>query len=162
MHSTDATFANGTFITNNIIRDNPIDGIDIHGQYYTIDGNSIIDNIDSNHANNHPDGIQFINSTVDGMTSAQFVIIKNNLIRNHTQNVFLEGPVEDVDIFNNVIYNDTSGLVNGADFGTLFSKNISTGSVQRLRIYGNIIGHASNVSIRFFGNGPKKFPTLLR
>src|SRR5690606_9807084 len=63
-HSSDSTFENGTIIRKNYIHDCPVDGIDIHGEYFTIDGNEIGNNIDANWQQHHPDGIQFIKSLV--------------------------------------------------------------------------------------------------
>jgi len=158
-HSTDGTYANGVNISGNHIHDCPVDGIDIHGEYFTIDGNLIVDNMDTLWAQRHPDGIQFIKSLVDGYNTASRVIIKNNIIRNHTQNVFIEGPVQDVQIFNNVIYNDGTAVVNGVDMGSLYTKNLFAGSgaVEGLFVYNNVFGPATNFSVGIRGNGEFHF-----
>jgi hypothetical protein len=155
-YSTDNTYENGTIIRNNTVRDQYIDGIIIHGEYITINGNSILDNITTDWQNKHPDGIQFIAASAGGYTNASKVKIYNNLIRNHTQNIFIETKESgestaagEVYIWNNVIYNASSGLIHGVDFSSLATKNIAAGGNNGLYIYNNTIGYAGNASVSF-------------
>ena len=157
-HSTDGTYANGIILSNNEIHDNSVDGIDILGQYITIRGNNIYDNMDSNWTSTHPDGIQIIASTVDNYSSAQHVRIYNNMIRNHTQGIYTEGTstnessnCSDVHIFNNVLYM-TPGVVNGADMDTINASNINIDSSKDVYIYNNTFGRAGNNDIYMHNN----------
>jgi hypothetical protein len=151
--STDATYANGVIVKNNHIHDCPIDGIDIHGEYFTIDGNTIENNMDVNWATTHPDGIQFISATAGGYAMASKVVIKNNLIRNHTQNIFIQGVgIQDVHVFNNIVYNDST-IVNGVDMSTLATKNLVSSPVNGLYVFNNLFGHATNLSVSLWGTG---------
>lgn len=143
-HSPDSSYGQGTIISNNRIHDNPNDGIDIHGEYISIYGNVIDNNIDTNWAANHPDGIQFIRSVVDGYSNTNHVRVYNNIFRNHTQNIFLEGysdyPVTDVHIYNNVLYNDQT-IVNGVDMVTLNSVHIKVKGTDMCNIFNNYFGY---------------------
>jgi parallel beta-helix repeat protein len=119
-HSSDGTYANGTLIENNNIHDCPIDGIDIQGQYITIVGNTIYNNIDLNFSTTHPDGIQVISVVTDGYNSVQHLKILRNTIYNHTQNIFVQGSSNaeasvclDVTVANNVSYNTPGATVHG-------------------------------------------------
>ncbi len=157
--STDATYANGTIIRNSFIYDNFVDGVNIHGQYFTISGNQIYNNMDSNFADNHPDGIAFIRAIipVDGFYGVSFAKISKNKIYNHTQNIFSENVTggeeaneQEIYITENVIFNASSGTVNGVDMSTFGSRNFSmTNGVNGLYFYGNTIGHAGGLSIDF-------------
>lgn len=145
-HSTDGTYANGVSITTNNVHDNTVDGIEAHAQYLTIAGNTISDNIDTNWAANHPDGIQLLAGTSDGFTSVQHAYIYNNTIRNHTQNIFAEGTMagqsadtSDVWIFNNVLY-DTHTVVNGVDMTTLGGANIIVKWCKDVYVFDNSLG----------------------
>jgi hypothetical protein len=160
-HSTDATHANGVIVKNNHIHDCPIDGIDIHGEYFTIDANTIENNIDANWKKTHPDGIQFIKAPADGYGVASKVIVKNNLIRNHTQNIFIEGRgIEDVHIFNNIVYNDST-IVNDVDMSKLATKNLVSSPVNGLYVFNNVFGPATNVSVGLWGDGVFHFQNNL-
>lgn len=119
-HSSDGTYANGMTISNNRIHDCPIDGVNLHGQYITVENNTIYDNMDLNFANSHPDGIQCIAATTDGYSSVQHVRIVRNTIYNHTQNVFTEGTTSgelsnasDILIANNVLFAVPGATVHG-------------------------------------------------
>ena len=90
-HSTDGTYANGVTISSNTVHDNHVDGLQIHGQYFTVTGNTVRDNLYGNWAAVHPDGIQLNAGSADGYTSVQHAKFSNNVIKNHTQNLFLEG-----------------------------------------------------------------------
>ena len=142
-HSSNGTYANGCTVSNSYIHDNHTDGMEIHGQYMTISGNRVYDNIATDWANTHPDGIQLLAAPADGYNSAQHVIISNNTIRNHTQNVFSEGQntldTQDVWIYNNVIYN-TMTTVNGVNMATLGGVNVMIKLSKDVYCYNNYLG----------------------
>jgi hypothetical protein len=142
-HSQDGTFSTGAILSNNRINNNPIDGIDIQGEYISIYGNVIDNNMDTNWTANHPDGIQFVRSVIDGYSNVKHVRVYNNIIRNHTQNIFLEGysdtPISDVDIFNNILYNDQA-IVNGVSMDSLSSVHIKVKGTDSANIYNNYFG----------------------
>lgn len=152
-HSTDGTYANGVSVTNNVIHDNDVDGLDIHGQYFTVSGNNIYNNITTNWATTHPDGIQIIASTVDSYSSVQHAKIFNNTIKNSTQLIFGEGTLsgeaancEDVWIFNNVLYND-SGIVNGVDLDALSLNQVVLHKTKNTHVYNNTFGRSKGNGI---------------
>ena len=153
--STDATFANGTIISNNLIHDNPVDGISLTGQYITIKKNQILDNISTLGA--HSDGIQFTTVT----TSVLHARIPDNIIRNHTQNIFVAcispNPCEDIEILWNVLYN-TSGLVHGFDMDACCNSGLLVTSTSPgincsggLKIYNNTFGRHSHIAAEMVG-----------
>jgi parallel beta-helix repeat protein len=125
-HSSDGTYANGTLIENNNIHDCPVDGIDLQGQYITVVGNLIYNNIDLNFSKTHPDGIQIISVVTDGYDSVQHLKILRNTVYNHTQNIFVQGSSNaessvclDVTVANNVSYNTPAATVHGLRMSSL-------------------------------------------
>lgn len=127
-HSTDDTFENGTVISSNKVHDCPIDGLNVQGQYITIEDCMIYDNMDVNFAKNHPDGIQFVGAlNTDGYNAVQHARVLRNTIYNQTQQIFLQGTLAkrggagggensdctDVLIANNVCYNVGGEVVHG-------------------------------------------------
>lgn len=130
--SSNGTFEEGVRIVRNTIRDHPIDGIDIQGSWITIDGNTIINNIDKNYATSHPDGIQVLNTITDNQSAVKHLKILNNTIGNHTQNVFCEelvGQTMDVEIAGNYVYINGSDVIHGLLMSSLPSgKNITGGA----------------------------------
>jgi hypothetical protein len=128
------------------------DGIDIHGQFFIFDHNRVLDNITTNWAQTHPDGIQCIASLVDGYSSVQHAIIRNNVFRNQTQNVFLEGmadgsqPCSDISVYNNVCYM-TSGIVNGQNMDLIATKHMEVLNSQSVYIYNNTLGRSGTSTI---------------
>jgi len=152
-HSSNGDYSGGVKIFGNEIHDCPVDGIDIHGEYFTISDNLIYDNINTNITQTHPDGIQFIASIVDGYTSVQHARVFNNIIRNHSQNIFTEGTeseensnCRDVHIYNNVVYN-TAGVVNGVIMDELTNSNLVIKYSKDIHIYNNTLGRAGNNAI---------------
>lgn len=143
-HSSDATYANGALIQNCIITNNPVDGIDIHGQYITVQGNSISNNLDSTWASSHPDGIQCIKSTVDGYTDATEVLIYRNIVRNHTQNIFTE-MVTNCYVVANLACNEY-GTVNGVSLPGISCKNLSANG-DLIYVWGNTFGQVIGVNV---------------
>ncbi len=158
-HSADNTFGSGVHIEKNVIHDNQEDGIKLQGQYFTVADNQIYNNIDANWASSHPDGIQVNSGTGDGYRSVQHAIFSGNTIRNHTQNLFVDGGrgalCLDVVIYNNVLHNDP-GMVNGvamdAGSGGFATKNLTVGGCRDVWIYNNTFGRANSDSVRISGN----------
>ncbi len=156
-NSTDNTYEHGIRIIHNTIFNNSFDGIDIQGNWITIDGNTIYDNIDSKWVSTHPDGIQVISSTVDGFTSVNNLIIRNNIIRHHTQNIFLEGnsayPLDcrNISIYNNVVYNEPGKFIDGVSLDGIAVKNIVSEDCSDMKIISNTLGRASNTGILIQG-----------
>jgi hypothetical protein len=145
-HSTDATYEHGIRIINNYIHDNAVDGIDIHGEYFTISGNQIYDNISANWKATHPDGIQFIKSHVGSYYNANRARVYNNKIRNSTQLIYVECGTDikycpdDVSIYNNVLWNDNA-FVNGVDMTALATQGIVGSATTGLWVYSNTLGN---------------------
>ena len=158
-HSVDDTFATGTHIERNVIHDNQEDGIKLQGEYFTVAANEIYNNIDTNWATSHPDGIQVNSGTGDGYRSVRHAIFAGNKIRNHTQNLFVDGGREawcaDIRIYNNVLYND-AGVVNGVAMdvgaGGFATKNLAVSGCRDVWIYNNTFGRANSDSVRLSGN----------
>lgn len=151
--SLDSTYENGVIIRGNNIHNNPIDGINVHGSYITIEDNTIADNLDTNWVATHPDGIQLIAATVDSQTSVKHCRILRNTVKNHTQNIFTEGvgggdlsDCEDIHIANNVVYCDP-GTVNGVDLDAIATKNICIKKSKNVSIFNNTLGPCTNNGI---------------
>ncbi len=144
-HSTDGTYPNGIRLLYNTFTNNDTDGMQINGQYFTIDGNNVLDNIHTDYLSQHPDGIQLNAGTADGFTSVQHARIINNVFRNHTQNIFTEGSTsgakdcDDIWIVNNVVYN-TSGLTNGLNVAAIGGVGLMIKWSKNVHIFGNYIG----------------------
>ncbi|HVY01212.1 MAG TPA: LamG-like jellyroll fold domain-containing protein [Candidatus Nanoarchaeia archaeon] len=163
-YSTDNTYSNGIIIRNNTITNNHVDGIDILGQFFTIDRNTISKNINLDWAATHPDGIQFIKSTVDGRYSVQNVVLSNNVINDHTQNVFIESDsngtnMVNISVYNNIIYN-TPGIINGVNISEVNAKNIAAGGVN-ISIHHNTIGYSPNVGINIGGDNNSIYNNII-
>ena len=160
-HATDGTYETGAIIRDNYLHDNGADGVSFNGQYITVSGNTVVDNINTNWQSTHPDGLQIIGSTVDGFTAAQHVRICNNLFRNHTQNIFASGSkagvdsdCDDLNIYNNVAYND-AGVVHGVNLAAISGCNVVLWGVKNAKIHGNSFGQVSTAGIYAMGEcGP--------
>lgn len=151
-HSTSNSYSTGIFIRGNTIHDNPIDGVDVHGEYITIEENTIHSNMNTNWVAYHPDGIQLIASIVDGFTAVKHCRIRYNRVFNHNQNIFVEGTsnrdTEDIHVHNNIVYNQ-SGTVNGVNLDLGFAaSNIVMRRAKNVFVYNNTIGRVSNTGIR--------------
>ena len=151
--STNGTYENGVTISNNVIYDNHVDGMKIHGQFFVISGNTVRDNIYSDWASTHPDGIQFNAGSADGYVSVQHAKVFNNVVKNHTQNIFLEGSArgqssncEDIWIWNNVLYSD-GGTLHGVVLDSLGGKNLNIKYAKTVRVYNNTFGRWGGVSV---------------
>lgn len=150
-HSTDSTYANGCQVLRNTIHDNHVDGIQIQGQYFTIANNNVYNNIATDWATTHPDGIQINGSgnPTDGYDSAQHVKIFNNIFRNQNQNIFLAygagGDCTDIWVWNNIAYNET-GTVNGVDLDSVGASNMVSWGCEA-HILHNYFGRAGGNAI---------------
>ena len=108
--SSDGTFAHGVRVFNNEVYQNHQDAIEINGSYESIYNNFIHDNIYSDFASTHPDGIE-CNGSADGITECPHTLIYNNTVKNQNQNIYIDGlgsaaADNDIWIVNNVVYND--------------------------------------------------------
>lgn len=140
------SYDSGTRIVGNLVHDNSFDGMDLHGVYLTVQGNYIYNNIATNWATTHPDGIQLIDSTVDGQRGVQNIRIAGNWIKNHTQNIFTSFYTTNVAIWNNVLWIE-SGVVNGVDLGGIATKNIACWGTESVQIYNNTLIGGNNTGI---------------
>jgi hypothetical protein len=136
--STDSTYGNGCRATDNEIYENSVDGMAINGEHFTISGNYIHDNILSNYLTTHPDGIQVIDVVQDGFPGAVHLKVFNNVIKNHTQNLFLEGDsaggTGDALIYNNVFYSDATSST-GIDMDAAAGKNLNLKGMATAPVY---------------------------
>ncbi|HWP85972.1 MAG TPA: right-handed parallel beta-helix repeat-containing protein [Terriglobia bacterium] len=146
------TYEKGCRITNNSIHDNGTDGIKIQGQYFTITGNNVFNNVTT--VANHPDGLQVL----ELVTGTQHLRVGNNIFKNHTQNIFIVGTttnkLSDIHVWGNIAYNDP-GIVNGLNMDTSGGVNldISEGSTCAggVFVYNNFFGRSANRSVDFGG-----------
>jgi len=152
-HSSDGTYANGVTISNNLVHDNHVDGLQIHGQFFTISGNIVRDNLYTDWIDTHPDGIQLNAGSADGYSSVQHAVITNNVFKNQTQNIFLEGSVsgqasdcDDILITNNVLYVD-SGSVHGVALDSLYVNSLVIKFSKNVRVYNNTFGRSGSNAI---------------
>lgn len=150
-HSTDGTYANGTVIANNKVHDCPIDGLNIQGQYVTVQDCTIYNNMDLNYHRTHPDGIQFIAAlNTDNYSAVQHSRILSNTIYNQTQQIFLQGTggrrgdqlvhCADVLVANNVCYIVRDATVHGVLMSSI-PAGLGIGAVRStdIRIYNNTV-----------------------
>lgn len=145
--SADGGYGGGSLIRGCTITGLEADGISIHGEWMTIELNTISDCIGTNVAN-HADGIAFIKSVVDGLTNCNHVRFDRNIIRNTTQNIWVEGFVpgsggqmRDIWITRNVSYM-TAGTVNGRDLDVEPLKNLAIIGGDGVYVYNNFFGRA--------------------
>lgn len=168
------SYDTGTIIFGNNIHDCKNDGINIHGQYFTISNNTINNCVDSQTGGApglaggvgyHADGIQLIAGIADGMSTVQHCRILRNTFHNTTQNVFTEGmstalggssggegsDCADILIANNVSFNDNGGTVNGYNFslGSATTKGFMVKWSRDVYIYNNtVIGGTVGAAIQ--------------
>ncbi|HLJ23998.1 MAG TPA: right-handed parallel beta-helix repeat-containing protein [Candidatus Acidoferrales bacterium] len=141
--STDSSYAHGVRVYNNEVYQNHQDGIEISGSYESIYNNYVHDNIYSNFANTHPDGIE-CNNNVDGITECPHTLIYNNTVKNQNQNIYIDGlgsasADNDIWIFNNVVYNDPTSST-GVSMATGSSSEVILNVGQNAHILNNTIG----------------------
>jgi parallel beta-helix repeat protein len=133
-NSTDATYAHGIQIYNNTVYQNHQDGIEINGAWGMVYGNYVHDNIYSNFASTHPDGIE-CNSVANGSNGCIHYLIFNNTVKNQSQNIYLtsngtSAQLGDIWIFNNIVYNDATSStgVNMTSGSMCCNININSGT----------------------------------
>lgn len=153
-NSTNTTYATGVRIYSNTIHDNATDGMEVHGQYFSIYSNIIYSNMNADWATKHPDGIQLLAATSDGQTDCQNVKIYGNIIYNHTQNIFAESKtsgessaVQNLYIYNNLLYQE-SGTVNGVALDDQDLVNINLKYADTAYVYNNTLGRSKATSVR--------------
>lgn len=144
--ATGTSYDDGTRIVGNLISSNSFDGIDMHGQWITVEGNSIWRNYDTNWVTTHPDGIQLIDSTIDGLRGCQNVKIVRNTIWSHPQGVFGGYYTTNLLVANNVVYNE-AGVVAGVDLDAITTKGIALFSGSEVLIANNTIGRCASAGI---------------
>ena len=152
------TYDYGVRMINNIITNNTVDSFNIHGRYLSIIGNLARNNIDTNWAFNHPDGIQFTEAVVGGLTNAHHVVIAGNYFENYTQGLFIEAnnqPASDTNyycsffyVFNN-IFNNSSGVVNGVNMDSIAVKNLGMSGGREGYFFNNYWGRSGGTSLIF-------------
>lgn len=141
--STDGTYAHGVRVYNNEIYQNHQDGMEINGSFESVYGNYVHDNIYSNYASTHPDGIE-CNSDADGITECPHTLIYNNVVKNQNQNIYIDGlgtaaADSDIWIFNNVVFNDPTSST-GVSMATGTSSQIILETGTKAYILNNTIG----------------------
>jgi len=141
-----SSYATGTRIENNLVVSNWFDGMDLHGRYLTVTGNTIYRNFDTNWVANHPDGIQLIDSTVDSQQGCQEVIIARNRIYSHPQNVFVGWYTTNLVVANNVMDNE-AGVVSGVDLDSATTKHVVLMSGTNLLVANNTFGRCGNSGV---------------
>ena len=141
-----SSYETGIRIVANRIATNHFDGLDIHGRFITISGNEIFRNFDTNWVATHPDGIQLIDTTIDGHQSCQDIWIVRNRIWSHPQNIFGGYYTTNILIANNVLWSET-GVVSGVDLDAVTTKHIALFSGRDVLIANNTLGRAINSGI---------------
>ncbi len=142
-NSTDGTYAHGVQLYNNEVYQNHQDAVELIGQYMSVYGNYIHDNIYSDYASTHPDGIE-CNGMADGYTGCIHTLVYNNIVKNQNQNIYFDGlgtPAQNSDIwiFNNVVFNDPTSST-GVSMATGTSTQIILNTGTTAYILNNTIG----------------------
>ncbi|MBZ5502710.1 MAG: right-handed parallel beta-helix repeat-containing protein, partial [Acidobacteriia bacterium] len=142
-NSTDGTYAHGVQIYSNEVYQNHQDAVNINGSYMSIHDNYVHDNIYSDWASVHPDGIE-CNGLADGYTGCPHTLVYNNIVKNQNQNIYFDGlgtPAQNSDIwiFNNVVFNDATSST-GVSMATGTSSQINLQVGQTAYIFNNTVG----------------------
>lgn len=142
-NSTDGTYPNGVRIHDNTVYENHQDGIDINGSYISVYRNYVHDNIYSNWASYHPDGMS-CNGVADGFTGCPHTLVYQNTFSNQTQNIYFQGngtaaDNQDIWIFDNVVFNTTTSST-GVAMASATAAQIILGVGQYAYIFNNTIG----------------------
>jgi len=142
-NSTDGTYAHGVQVYDNTVYQNHQDGIILNGNYESVYDNFVHDNIYSDFASTHPDGIE-CNGVADGYTGCQHVLVYNNVVKNQTQNIYFQGNGTaaqngDIWIFNNVVFNDPTSST-GVSMATGTATQIILATGTTCYILNNTIG----------------------
>ena len=153
-NSTDGTYAHGVQVYNNTVYENHQDGIIINGNWLSIYGNLVHDNIYSDALSTHPDGIE-CNGISDGYTGCVHTLVYNNTVYDQSQNIYFNGlgtAAEDADIwiFNNVVYTNpvSSTGVNLATSMVCCNINLYNGAT--VYILNNTLGNSQNGFMSIF------------
>jgi parallel beta-helix repeat protein len=155
-NSTDGTYAHGVQIYNNTVYQNHQDAININGNYMSIHDNYVHDNVFSNWASVHPDGIE-CNGQADGYVGCLHILVYNNVVRNQNQNIYFQSlgtaaQNGDIWIFNNVIFNDATSST-GVSMATGTSSQINLNIGTTAYILNNTIGGAVQYFDILLGDG---------
>lgn len=154
--STDGTYPHGVQIYNNTVYQNHQDAIGINGNWMSVYGNIVHDNIYSNWQSVHPDGIE-CNGIADGNTGCIHTLVYGNTVYNQTQNIYFQGngtaaQNEDIWIFNNVVFNTASSSTGVAMAGATTAQ-IILGVGQYAYIFNNTIGGPCQYFSILLGDG---------
>lgn len=149
-NSTDGTYAHGVRVHDNTVYENHQDGIDINGTYISLYRNYVHDNIYSNWASYHPDGMS-CNGVADGFTGCPHTLVYQNTFSNQTQNIYFQGngtaaENNDIWIFDNVVFN-TATSSTGVSMATASASQIILNTGQTAHIFNNTIGGP----VQYFG-----------
>lgn len=146
-------FVAGTQVLGNLVKDCGGDGVNVHGTGILLQGNRILDCVDSFGVTNHSDGIQLVKATLDGQVNCDSVVIDQNVIRNATQGLYVEGFVpggggqmRNVWVTRNVLYN-TQTTVNGYNMAAAGAKLCGIIGTSNIWVYNNTFGDHSNNAI---------------
>lgn len=147
--STDSTYAHGVRALNNEIYGSHQDGLEINGSWETVANNYIHDNIYSNYASVHPDGVE-CNGIDDGISECPHTLIYNNIIKNHNQNIYIDGlgttaANTDIWVFNNILYSDPTSST-GVDMTVASASDAIFEQADRVHFLNNTTG-----LIQFYG-----------
>jgi hypothetical protein len=153
-NSTDSTYAHGVQIYNNTVYENHQDGIIINGEYESIYGNLVHDNIYSDWATTHPDGIE-CNGESDGYTGCTHTLVYNNTAYDQSQNIYFNGlgtPAQDSDIwiFNNVLYTNPTSSTGVPLSTSAVCCNINLYDGDSVYVFNNTIGNSQNGYMAIF------------
>jgi hypothetical protein len=146
--SIDGTYATGIRIFNNTVYENHQDGVIINGQWISVYGNLVHDNIYSDGLTTHPDGIE-CNGISDGYTGCIHTLVYNNVVYDQSQNIYFEGlgtPSQNSDlwIFNNVVFTNPVSST-GVDLAnSIVCCNINLHNGTTVHIYNNTLGNSEN------------------
>jgi len=152
--STDGTYAHGVRIFNNTVYENHQDGVEVNGNWISVYGNLVRDNVYSDALSTHPDGIE-CNGISDGYTGCIHTLVYNNTVYDQSQNIYFEGngtaaQNADLWIFNNVTFTNpvSSTGVNLATGIVCCDINVDNGT--SVYIFNNTIGRSENGFMSIF------------
>lgn len=152
--SLDGTYAHGVQVYNNTVYQNHQDAIGLNGNWISVYGNLVHDNVYSNWASVHPDGIE-CNGVADGFTGCIHTLVYNNTVYDQGQNVYFSGNGTasqngDLWIFNNVLFNNPTSST-GVDLtSTVDSSNINISTGTTVHILNNTIGRTATNFLGIF------------
>ena len=153
-NSTDSTYANGVQVYNNTVYENHQDGIIINGNWLSVYGNLVHDNIYSDGLSTHPDGIE-CNGVSDGYTGCIHTLVYNNTVYDQSQNIYFEGygtaaENGDIWIFNNVVFTNPVSST-GVDLAhSIVCCNINLHNGTTVYILNNTLGNSEDGFMSIF------------